>query len=139
MENRVEKACALHKQGYNCAQAVICAYSDLFGMDEETAFKVSEGFGGGIGGMHDGVCGATSAVYMLAGLQRSSGAVERGLTKTETYVRIKELAAVFQAENGSTTCCELIERRRAGEGKSCRELVAYAAGVVERELLGEGK
>ena len=139
MENRVEKAVALHKQGYNCAQAVLCAYCDLFGMDEETAFKISEGFGGGIGGMHSGVCGATSAVYMLAGLQGSGGSPEKGLTKAATYARIKELESIFQAENGSTTCRQLIERRTAGEGKSCRELVIYAAGLVERELLGEGK
>lgn len=64
---------------------------------------------------------------------------EKGLTKAATYARIKELESIFQAENGSTTCRQLIERRKAGEGKSCRELVIYAAGLVERELLGEGK
>ena len=45
MESRVEQAVALHQKGYNCAQAIICTYCDLFGVDEQTAYKMSEGFG----------------------------------------------------------------------------------------------
>lgn len=33
MENRVEKAVALHKEGYNYAQAVLVAYADFFDID----------------------------------------------------------------------------------------------------------
>lgn len=51
MESRIEIALDKHRHGYNCAQAIVCTYCDLFGLDEETAFKVSEGFGGGMGGM----------------------------------------------------------------------------------------
>lgn len=45
MESRVEKTIELHRKGYNCAQAVACAYCDLVGVDEETMFKMAEGFG----------------------------------------------------------------------------------------------
>ena len=38
MESRVQKAIDLHHKGYNCAQAVVCAYCDLFGLDEETGY-----------------------------------------------------------------------------------------------------
>ena len=38
MESRVNKAAERHKKGYNCAQAVACAYCDLPGIDEETMF-----------------------------------------------------------------------------------------------------
>ena len=41
---RVAKALENHKKGYNCAQAVACAYADLFGVDEKTAFRMTEGF-----------------------------------------------------------------------------------------------
>ena len=54
-QSRVEHAIALHQKGYNCAQAVICTYADLFGIDEQTADKMSEGFGLGMGMME--VCG----------------------------------------------------------------------------------
>ena len=68
MSERAERALRLHGQGYNCAQAVVCAYCDQFGMDEQTAYRMAEGFGFGMGLME--VCGALSAAFMLAGLRR---------------------------------------------------------------------
>ena len=43
METRVDKVAEKHKSGYNCAQAVACAYCDLVGIDEETMFRMTEG------------------------------------------------------------------------------------------------
>ena len=67
MESRVEQAVALHQKGYNCAQAIICTYCDLFGVDEQTAYKMSEGFGLGMGMME--TCGALTGGLMMAGLK----------------------------------------------------------------------
>ena len=50
MTERAKQAQDFHDQGYNCAQAVVCAYCDLVGLDKETAYKMSEGFGFGSGG-----------------------------------------------------------------------------------------
>lgn len=80
MESRVQKAIENHNKGYNCAQAIVCTYCDLFGMNEEDAFKLSEAFGAGMGNMN-GPCGAVSGLYMLAGLKKSSGSLENGMTK----------------------------------------------------------
>ena len=60
METRVDKVAEKHKSGYNCAQAVACAYCDLIGIDEETMFRLTEGLGLGMGGM-EGTCGAVTA------------------------------------------------------------------------------
>ena len=49
MENRVEKTIERHKKGYNCAQAVVCTYCDLLNAEEQDAFRMSEGFGAGMG------------------------------------------------------------------------------------------
>ena len=49
MEERIEKALENHSKGYNCAQAVACAFCDLVSMDENTLFKITEGFGAGMG------------------------------------------------------------------------------------------
>ena len=51
MTERAKLAQDFHDQGYNCAQAVACAYCDLVGLDKETASKMSEGGGFGRGGM----------------------------------------------------------------------------------------
>ena len=68
IEERVAKARRLFKEdGYNCCQAVVLAYNDVFGLDDETAAALSSGFGGGMGRMRE-VCGSVSGMVMLAGL-----------------------------------------------------------------------
>ena len=52
-DERAEKAMSLFKQGYNCAQSVILAFSDVLeasGLADERLLKtVGSGFGGGMG------------------------------------------------------------------------------------------
>ena len=73
MEERVEKAVALFKEGYNCSQSVVAAYADLYGFTQEQALKMSASFGGGIGRMRQ-TCGAACGLFLLAGLE--SGCTE---------------------------------------------------------------
>ena len=48
---RKEKAIELHDKGFNCAQAVACAFAEETGIPEEILFAACEGFGLGMGGM----------------------------------------------------------------------------------------
>ena len=34
-----------HHMGYNCAQAVLCTFCEELDLDENVAFRISEGFG----------------------------------------------------------------------------------------------
>ena len=63
MSTKVEKALELHGKGYNCAQAVACSFCEEFGVDQETMFKISEGFGFGMGMMD--MCGAVTGMMMV--------------------------------------------------------------------------
>ena len=40
MTERAKLAQDFHNQGYNCAQAVVCAYCDLVGLDREASALV---------------------------------------------------------------------------------------------------
>ncbi|MBQ5731218.1 MAG: C_GCAxxG_C_C family protein, partial [Bacteroidaceae bacterium] len=51
MEDRIELAVSLFKEGYNCSQSVVAAFADMYGLTPEQALKVSASFGGGIGRM----------------------------------------------------------------------------------------
>lgn len=135
MGDRVEKALELHKKGYNCAQAVACAYCDLFDMDEQTAFKAAEGYGAGMGGMQ-ATCGAVSGAVMLAGLKNSSGDVSNR-TKGSTYKISRKIVADFEQKNGSTLCKELkgIETKKVL--RSCDGCIEDASRLVEQILLGD--
>lgn len=70
--NAAEKAIELHNIGYNCCQAVVCAFAERLGIDEEVLFKATEGFGLGMGAMNC-TCGAVSGAVMLAGLKKQRG------------------------------------------------------------------
>lgn len=139
MENRVERAVTNHDRGYNCAQSVVCAYCELFGMDESAAFRLAEGFGGGMGGMQDGTCGAVTAMYMLAGVKGSSGGVENGISKVETYEQVQKLCAAFKEQNGTVICCELLEKNDMSLERPCNRWIADAARIVEAQLVGDAE
>lgn len=73
---------------------------------------------------------------MLAGLKNSSGAAADGLTKKDTYARVRSLSEAFAKENGSNICRELLELN--GQRKlTCADRVASACRIVERLLLDE--
>lgn len=68
IEERVNQAVHNFESGYNCAQSVFLAYSDVFELDLELAKKMSVSFGGGVGRMRE-VCGTVNAMAMLAGFK----------------------------------------------------------------------
>ena len=112
MENRIEHAVSLFKSGYNCSQAVVAAYADLYGFTPEQAFRMAASFGGGIGRMRE-TCGAACGLFMLAGLE--TGAVEGSDRegKSANYALVQELAAEFRRRNGSFLA---IAARKPAEG-----------------------
>lgn len=104
-EARVARAHELHESGFNCAQAVACVCADLVGVDEATAFKMTEALGGGMGGFTE-TCGAISGGVAVIGYQTSDGP-HNPKTKGATYKQVKQLVARFQEQNGSTLCREI--------------------------------
>lgn len=106
IEERVAEIKDKHTRGYNCAQIVLCSYAEELGIDEETLFRISEGFGAGMGGMMQ-TCGAVTAMFMALGLANSSGDLQVCDTKTQTMKKVRELAAEFEKKNGSIVCREL--------------------------------
>ena len=137
MTERAERAQRLHAQGYNCAQAVACAYCDQFGMDEETAFRVAEGFGFGMGMME--VCGALTGGLMLAGLQNSAGVETPGSTKAATYKIDRMLGEAFSEATGSLLCSELKGRDTGKPLCSRDDCIRHAARIVEEKLLADAQ
>ena len=62
-EERIARAVAYFKEGYNCSQSVVAAFADLYGFTHEQALHISASFGGGIGRMRltcGAVCGCSS-------------------------------------------------------------------------------
>lgn len=108
LENRIQRAVELFMQGYGCCQSVVCAFSDLYGLDEEMALRVSAGFGGGVGRLRM-MCGACSALVILAGLEKGQTRGEDREGKAACYQLVRELLETFRQRNGSIICAELLQ------------------------------
>ena len=107
MEDRIQKAVELFKSGYNCSQAVVAAFADMYGFTEEQALKMSASFGGGIGRMRE-TCGAACGIFMLAGLEKGAIIPEDRDGKAANYALVQELATEFKHRMGSINCGELL-------------------------------
>lgn len=110
IEARVKRGVELFKSGYNCAQAVVGAFADLYGVPQDVALRMSASFGGGMGRMRL-TCGAASGMFLLAGLENGCATTESPQKRAENYALVQELAAEFKEENGSLTCAELLGLR----------------------------
>ena len=134
MESRAVLAAERHKKGYNCAQAVACTYCDLAGVSEEEAFRSTEAFGLGMGGML-GTCGALSGAVYLASLATSDGNLENPSTKKASYALSRELLNRFSEKNGSVTCRVLKGLEGGGSvAVPCPICISTACDLVEQVL-----
>lgn len=157
IEERVEKAGRLFKEeGYNCCQAVVLAYCDVFGLDEKTAASLASGFGGGMGRMRE-VCGAVSGMTFLSGMICPAADPSVKASKTANYALVQEMAEDFRKINGSIVCRELLGLVPMGSGiaseketpepsdrtpeyykkRPCEELVKIAARIVGERILNK--
>ena len=136
MSTKAEQAIAFHNKGYNCAQAVACAFCKEFGIEEEEMFRISEGFGFGMGMME--VCGALSGMIMIIGLENSVGNLDNGKpTKADTYKKVKEYVKKFQEQNGSYLCRELKGVETGKVLRSCPDCIRDAVALTEKYLAAQ--
>lgn len=144
-----EAAEKLFYEGYNCAQAVACAFAQELALPKEVIAKSVSGFGGGMGRSRE-TCGAVSGMVYVISVLQGYGHVtgnENG-EKAALYEKIQALVEAFRAENGSVVCRELLEGQAEAEKSSvpaqrtpqyyqsrpCAKLCFTAANFVQRAL-----
>ena len=146
MEKSKHKGVKYFLEGYNCAQSVFLAFANRYGIDQETALKISSSFGGGMGRLRE-VCGAVTAMFAIIGLECGYTNPTDHQAKTEHYKRIQALAEKFKAEHNSIICRELlgslaksnsyIPEKRTDEYykvRPCVKFVQTACEILENEL-----
>lgn len=147
MSERTQRAVELFKSGFNCSQSVFAAFAGEFGMDEETALKVSAGLGGGVGRSRE-VCGAVSGAAMLVGFKYGATDGDDSEAKQRCYQVVQQIIAEFKENNPSIVCRELLELNEGAntdpkpearteqyyKKRPCMQLVEDAARAVEKIL-----
>lgn len=142
-----EKACEYFKEGYNCAQAVLLAFSDITRFDKETSLKLSSSFGGGMGRLRE-VCGAVSSMFMVAGILKGYTTPDNDDIKGAHYALIQDLANQFKSECGSIICREILGLEEGADSpapskrtkqyyqeRPCENCIKAAAEIIEQALL----
>ena len=132
MSKYTEKALAFHEMGYNCAQAVLCAFSDRTDVDEKVLYKIAEGLGAGMGNRKN-TCGALSGAVMLSGLINSSGDVENS-TKADTYKLSGEIVDKFERRCGAFVCTDIKGMETGNPTASCSDCIVQAVAIAEETL-----
>lgn len=134
MSKYIEKAFELHNKGYNCAQAVLCAFADKTNVDEVTLYRFAEGLGAGMGNRKN-TCGALSGATALCGLVSSSGDVNNS-TKTETYKTAAKIVDEFEKCCGAFVCSDIKGSNTGSPTASCDDCIKTAVEAVEKILFG---
>ncbi len=141
------KAGELFLSGASCSQAVVLAFSDVTGLDDSLAAKISSPFGGGMGRMRE-VCGAVSGMLMVLGiLYGYEDAGEKDANKKALYKDVQALADRFRQEVGSIVCREILKNPSTDPNptprtaefyktRPCARMVMTAARLME-EFIAE--
>ncbi|MBQ9038234.1 MAG: C_GCAxxG_C_C family protein [Clostridia bacterium] len=149
MSNHAELARELFMQGYNCAQAVVCAFCDVTGLEIDAAARMASSFGGGLGRLRE-VCGTVSGAALVLGIVRGYADPEDYAAKKAHYALVQDFARRFREANGNIVCRELLKGIGATEGgapeartvayynkRPCPNL-AYCAAEILDEMLKDG-
>lgn len=127
--DKLEKALEIRKNGANCSQTVLCTYASEMGLDYETAWRMSEGLGGGVGGRR-GLCGAVNAMAMVLSYFASEGSASKGAHKKEVYALVNRAVELFKERNGSELCA-VLKSHEVQEIKSCTDLILECVKIIE--------
>ncbi len=138
MKSRVEDAIEYFRKGFNCSQAVACAYGDLVGLDSELLLPLMEGYGRGLGSL-EGVCGAISGAVAISNMWQSKQADSDSVRRAKAYGASRMLVQLFQKQNEIIICKELKGIDTGVVRRKCEACVRDAAEMLEEVLLSSAE
>ena len=135
------QAAQLFLDGYNCAQAITVAFSDVTGLDKDFSARMASSFGGGMGRMRE-VCGAVSGMLLIAGILYGYDEHSPDSAKKEHYTLVQALAGQFKEEVGSIICREILKNPPSDPNptprteefykqRPCTRMVMVAARILD--------
>jgi len=95
----VKEASDLFEKGLYCSQAVLCAFSEKYGLSKETAVKISCGLNSGARCAE--ICGAVSGAVLVIGLKY-------GTSKEICNSKTEEFMNYFKNRHGEIVCRNIL-------------------------------
>ncbi len=130
--DRVERAIELHKEGFNCAQAVTMAFAERYNIDEEQMARITCAFGGGIA-KQQLTCGAVLGMCLLMGLEEGNTNANDKEQRLVCYNKTKTICSLFREQYGSIECKDIIAKN------PCKEKIRLAAEIFNNYLIEKNK
>ena len=144
--DHAQEARRLFFEGYNCAQAVFCAFCDETGLTIEEAARMSSSFGGGMGRLRE-VCGTVSGALLALGTLKGYADPKAPEAKAAHYRLVQEYARRFKEKNGTIVCRDLLKNVPVTPGgvpeqrtpefyarRPCLRLAGEAAEILDEML-----
>jgi C_GCAxxG_C_C family probable redox protein len=142
--DKAEQAAGLFSSGLNCAQSILSAFGEPYGLTREMAKILGRPLGGGMGRTGQ-TCGAITAAVLILGLANNNPNEEEA--RKAVYPKIQEFLKQFEAIHNSCDCKDLLGAdMSAAEGRKiiqeeklisqlCPGFVKDAARLLEQLLL----
>ena len=120
--DKKEYAVQLKHCGYNCCQAVLCAFTDEVGMNEDELKRIGAAFGVGMGCL-EATCGSLIGAQILMGMKKYQG---RSMLRDAASV-LRQFETMCKA----TLCKDLKGRDTGIVLCECDDCVRNAVEIVE--------
>jgi C_GCAxxG_C_C family probable redox protein len=131
---KAEEAVTLLQQGFGCAQVVFSVFAPDFGIDRDTALRISQGFSAGMS-RTDNICGALSGAIMVIGLRYGSPRADDIEAKNKTFTAVAELLQKFKKLHDSVDCTDLLgynlsDQQQLAEAMKNKVMPARCPGFI---------
>jgi C_GCAxxG_C_C family probable redox protein len=144
---KVDNALLNFKDGLNCSQCVLLAFSDELGLEKNLSVKIASGFGGGM--CQGEICGAVTGAVIALNLKYGNDKAEDNEAKEKIYQAIRLFSERFENINGSIICKDLIgidlkqkenkilARKRGIFKEKCPEFIEDSIAILENLILND--
>jgi len=132
MKNKVDEVMECFG-AFDCSQAILSAWCEDYGLDKETALKLSCGFAAGMARLSH-TCGAVTGAYLVIGLKHGKCQPDDNQAKEKTFALMQEFDKRFIEKYSSTNCQELLGvDLRYGDMKTAKEQVKKKCAVFVKD------
>ncbi len=142
MKNNIDKAKNTFLSDNNCAQSILAILGPDYGLNEDMAFKLTSGMGGGLG-LQGKTCGAVIGSYMILGLEFGNQIPDDYESKQIVRKATDLFVEKFKKRHGDIDCPLLLKKdfRIAEEkeemqqtgltDKLCPEFIQSSIEIIE--------
>ena len=105
IDRTAQRARELFESGFYCAESVLMAVAEAYGIESDLIPKIATGFCAGIA-RTCGLCGAVSGAIM--GIDLLTGRTSKETSPDANYALVRALLDEFRGRFSSTNCAELL-------------------------------